>query len=644
MSSQQRNVRAYGTILVGVALAALVACQDDPTAPAAARTRPADVVAAAEAPIAPVDLTPPGATSGSARDITDAGYIVGCVTGAAGSQCIRWNPSGTRDVIPLASILGVSADGQTVGGTTASGFAAVWNPVGGVIVVPPTSSGSRMQAEGMSRGGTLVGYAQTGNAQYWPINSAVIWMPGPYPPYSLPTPEGPPSGLSWKYVTASGMSGEYIIGTASNVAPPLAQGVRWKLSGGMTTIGPLNASVLAVNSAGTVVGAQNGRAARFDGAGGYTLLPGGFGDSRAVAINGKEEIVVTYGAYDGGRYQSHSYVVRGTSVTPLASLGGCCAIGYAINERTQVVGSATDAAGVWHPVMWDVAAPPLVVQAGGPYTGIEGAPVTFAGSASGGTPPLQFEWSFGDGSTATGANVTHTYANNGTYPVRLTVNGGGSMTVPTTATIANAPPVIGVAPSATIYSGETWTVRARIDDPGVADAPWLWLLIGSDRTVLGQGYLFAVPDSIRVPVTLRRAGTYSLSLGVMDRDMSVTETSVRIDVLRLPVPATVSPPSLHAARRGNGLLTVALFATPAVDPATIAIATIRLGNLTPALRGDGAPMATLEDVNGDGVPELVLKFRRNALADAGLLGGAPLVLRADLTDGRQIEARWSWTR
>lgn len=44
---------------------------------------------------------------------------------------------------------------------------------------------------------------------------------------------------------------------------------------------------------------------------------------------------------------------------------------------------------------------------------------TFAASASGGTPPYQFAWSFGDGTTGVGQVVDHVYAEPGTYVVSL---------------------------------------------------------------------------------------------------------------------------------------------------------------------------------------------------------------------------------
>src|SRR5207245_8119053 len=52
--------------------------------------------------------------------------------------------------------------------------------------------------------------------------------------------------------------------------------------------------------------------------------------------------------------------------------------------------------------------------------------VSFTGSASGGTPPYSFSWSFGDGSAGTGSAVTHAYSSAGSYTVTLSIKDGGS--------------------------------------------------------------------------------------------------------------------------------------------------------------------------------------------------------------------------
>ncbi|HWY28418.1 MAG TPA: PKD domain-containing protein, partial [Candidatus Sulfotelmatobacter sp.] len=50
-----------------------------------------------------------------------------------------------------------------------------------------------------------------------------------------------------------------------------------------------------------------------------------------------------------------------------------------------------------------------------------GQTVTFTATASGGTTPYTFSWSFGDGTTGTGNPTTHSYSTTGTFNAQLTV-------------------------------------------------------------------------------------------------------------------------------------------------------------------------------------------------------------------------------
>ena len=71
-----------------------------------------------------------------------------------------------------------------------------------------------------------------------------------------------------------------------------------------------------------------------------------------------------------------------------------------------------------------VTSPPPPISASftlSPSSPSAGQSVSFAASASGGTPPYNYTWSYGDGSTGTGLQVTHTYHRDGTYQVALTV-------------------------------------------------------------------------------------------------------------------------------------------------------------------------------------------------------------------------------
>ncbi len=68
------------------------------------------------------------------------------------------------------------------------------------------------------------------------------------------------------------------------------------------------------------------------------------------------------------------------------------------------------------------AASPLQADLNGsPASGYAPLSVTFTSSASGGTSPYTFSWDFGDGSTSSDQNPSHTYSAAGDYPVILSV-------------------------------------------------------------------------------------------------------------------------------------------------------------------------------------------------------------------------------
>jgi PKD repeat protein len=91
---------------------------------------------------------------------------------------------------------------------------------------------------------------------------------------------------------------------------------------------------------------------------------------------------------------------------------------------------------------------PPIADANGPYSGTEGVAVQF--SSSGSNDPdgtiAAYAWDFGDGSTSSAANPSHSYVAAGTYTVTLTVtdNSGDSVSDSTSAVIdavvVNSPP------------------------------------------------------------------------------------------------------------------------------------------------------------------------------------------------------------
>jgi PKD repeat protein len=161
-----------------------------------------------------------------------------------------------------------------------------------------------------------------------------------------------------------------------------------------------------------------------------------------------------------------------------------------------------------------------------PALPVEGVASTFSAAASTsdpGTMIASYAWSFGDGTTATGAAVAHTFALEGTYKVTLTVTDNFGLT----SSISEVVSVIDSAPSAALSiltdhpaaSRPVWFSGARshdIDDPIVS---YLWHF-GDRSGAVGK----------RISHTFARPGDYRVSLTVRDSfgQTSTTTTTVRV--------------------------------------------------------------------------------------------------------------------
>lgn len=113
---------------------------------------------------------------------------------------------------------------------------------------------------------------------------------------------------------------------------------------------------------------------------------------------------------------------------------------------------------------------PPEADAGPPVTGLEGGTFAFSGARSRDEDddPLTFAWNFGDGSSAAGRDVSHTYAQDGQYAVRLIVTDprGLADTAMTTATVSNVAPALSPLAAALLFRGETYAADGGFADPG----------------------------------------------------------------------------------------------------------------------------------------------------------------------------------
>lgn len=109
----------------------------------------------------------------------------------------------------------------------------------------------------------------------------------------------------------------------------------------------------------------------------------------------------------------------------------------------------------------------LTANAGSDQSTAAGVSIGFAGTASGGTPPHDFAWDFGDGTRGSGAETTHTYVAAGTYTASLTVTDAAGATVSDTATVTVQPTSVPPADGTVVFGaagdhGQNATTEASL--------------------------------------------------------------------------------------------------------------------------------------------------------------------------------------
>src|SRR4029077_21156084 len=191
---------------------------------------------------------------------------------------------------------------------------------------------------------------------------------------------------------------------------------------------------------------------------------------------------------DGSPTTTGSVTTQSSAITASHgyTAGGTDTVRVTVTDKDNGVGSAKT------PVPVTVDPSPPTASAGGPYAGNEGAAVTFNGSGS--SDPqgsaLTYAWTFGDGTTRTGASPTHVYADNGSYTVSLTVTDALSLSSTastTTATIANVAPTVSAPASLAATAGTALSYSATFSDPGVNDAPWTYSINWGDGSTATTG-------------------------------------------------------------------------------------------------------------------------------------------------------------
>ncbi len=183
-----------------------------------------------------------------------------------------------------------------------------------------------------------------------------------------------------------------------------------------------------------------------------------------------------------------------------------------------------------------------------------GQPVFFSASAFGGTGVGDsFNWSFGDGGTASGALASHTYETAGNYTVVVTATdlGDGLVAYGTVPVHVYGPLEVLVRASATDATGTDYNLTAY-GSGGVGNLTYAWTL-GDGSTAVGR----SVDHHYTSP------GTYEVNVTVTDSTGATASAEVTVAV---PAPSVTSSSGL------SPLVTAALIALGAIAAVAVVAA------------------------------------------------------------------------
>jgi outer membrane protein OmpA-like peptidoglycan-associated protein len=176
--------------------------------------------------------------------------------------------------------------------------------------------------------------------------------------------------------------------------------------------------------------------------------------------------------------------------------------------------------------------PPTATASANPTSGAPPLTVQFAGSASGGRPPVAYSWNFGDGGSSDVQSPSHTYEAVGDYTALLTVTDSKkttsqksvSVTVscPTLACSASGTPATGAAPLTVQFAGSY--------SGGCPPVAYSWSF-GDGGTSTDQN-----PKH-----TYETLGNYTASLTVTDSKKTTSQKSVSISAVDEFVPTPEKP-------------------------------------------------------------------------------------------------------
>jgi PKD repeat protein len=238
-------------------------------------------------------------------------------------------------------------------------------------------------------------------------------------------------------------------------------------------------------------------------------------------------------------------------------------------------------------VSYTVTAPPTLTASFvfSPSAPTVGQTVTFTATASGGISPYAYSWTLGDGTTASGVSITHSYSTTGTYTITLTIIDSSN---PTQTATSSHSIIVSTTPVTTgkyILSLQGWDFDGGGEHTAVLNGHTIAKLPPSDCSSCAQTW---TTFTVNITTTISTTGLNTLSFkdagwdcGVTDqiRDLTITSgsTVVYSNATTYDNSCTINPSLIYHFRVGPPPLPSF---TLSANPASISIYTGRTGNST----------------------------------------------------------------
>src|SRR3989442_12421705 len=150
-------------------------------------------------------------------------------------------------------------------------------------------------------------------------------------------------------------------------------------------------------------------------------------------------------------------------------------------------------------------------------------------------------------------------------------------------------------------------------------------VVGLSNPSSGPPHAFLWQNGVMTPLGTLSGDFASQALGINNQGQVVGTSATASGVLHAVLWTTaalattvsidIKPGGLpNAINLGSkGLTPVAILSTATFDATTANPATVKLAGAPVALKANGQPMASIQDVNGDGIPDLVLQVSTSNL-------------------------------